>query len=110
MEPQRPGSRHNRMIADTSDISAFSTAQRRHADDLAAAAADLTAATVAADAFGEVGADFLAALNRAIVIESHRVAQLAERLVAGMSTTGAAAEAYRTAEGVAARSISALGA
>ena len=110
MEPKRSGRRHNRMIADTSDIHGFSVAQRRHADDLASVAADLTAATVADDAFGSVGAGFLAALNRALRQEAHHATQLAERLTAATSTAGAAAEAYCFAEGHAGQSISHLGA
>jgi hypothetical protein len=94
------------MIADTSDIDAFSVAQRRHADDLASAAADLTASMVAADAFGSVGSGFLAALNRALTQGADHATQLAERLAAATSTAGAAADAYRTAESHARQAIS----
>jgi HPt (histidine-containing phosphotransfer) domain-containing protein len=96
------------MIADTSDIHGFSAAQRRHADDLASVAGDLAAATVAVDAFGPVGAGFLAALNHALGREAEQVARLAERLASASSTAGAAAEAYRAAEGHAGQSISLL--
>ncbi|BDX33955.1 hypothetical protein TUM20985_45020 [Mycobacterium antarcticum] len=98
------------VIADTSDIQGFSAAQLRHADDLASVAADLTAATAATDAFGPIGADFLLALNGALRREAQYAAQLAERLAAAKSTAGAAATAYRSAESVAGRSISLLGA
>ncbi len=108
MEPKRSGRRHNRMIADTSDIHGFSIAQLRHADDLTSVAADLTAATAAADAFGSVGAEFLDALNRALTQEAHHAAQLAERLASARSAAGAAAHAYHAAEGHAGQTISFL--
>jgi hypothetical protein len=106
MEPKRSGRRHNLVIADTSDIHGFSVAQLGHADDLACVAAELEAATVAADAFGSVGSGFLAALNSALTQESHHVRRLAERYTAAKSTAGAAAEAYRSAEDIAEQSIS----
>ncbi|TPG34605.1 type VII secretion target [Mycolicibacterium hodleri] len=96
------------MIADTSDIQQLSVAQRRHADDLSSVAADLTAATAAGDAFGPVGAEFLAALNRALTQEAHQAQQLAERLSLARSTAGTAADAYRSAESSAGQSISLL--
>lgn len=97
------------MIADTSDIHGFSVAQRGHADDLAAVAADLRSSTVASDAFGTVGAGFLAALNDALLQEAGRVAQLAERLATARHVAGAAAEAYVAAEDHAGRSLSHVG-
>jgi hypothetical protein len=110
MEPNRSVPRHNRMIADISDIHGLSVAHRGHADDLTAVAAELTAVTVAADAFGSVGAGFLAALNRALLEESRRARQLAERVIAAASTANAAADAYRSAEGHAGQAISLHGA
>jgi hypothetical protein len=109
MEPTGSGRRHNRMIADTSDIQALSIAHGRHAEDLTSVAADLAAAAVPSDAFGSVGAGFVAALNRALTQEAHTATQLAERLVAANSTAGAAADAYRVAEHHAGQSISHLG-
>jgi hypothetical protein len=106
MEPERSGRRHNRMIADTSDIHGLSTDHRRHADDLTSVAADLTAATVTVDAFGPVGAGFLAALNRALRQEAHHATQLAERLAAAASVAGAAAHAYAAADSAAGQAIS----
>lgn len=108
MEPARSGRRHKRMIADTSDIHGFSIAQLRHADDLTSVAADLTAATASADAFGSVGAEFLAVLNRALLQEARHATQLAERLAAARSLAGTAADAYRAAEGRAGRALSLL--
>ncbi|MBJ7337389.1 type VII secretion target [Mycolicibacterium sp.] len=96
------------MIADTSDIHEFSMAQLRHADDLAGVAEDLAAATAATDAFGTVGAEFLTALNRALTQEAHDARQLVERLTRARSAAGAAADAYRTAEGHAGQSLSLL--
>jgi hypothetical protein len=97
------------MLADTSDIHALGVAQHRHAADLTAVAADLTAAQVSADAFGSVGAGFLAALNEALAREAHRATLLAERLGAATSTTQAAASAYRSAEFGVGRTISTIG-
>lgn len=98
------------MIADTSDIHGLSVAHLVHADDLTAVAAELTAVTAAADAFGSVGAGFLTALNRALLEESHRATQLADRVIAAASTANAAAEAYRAAEDTAGQAISLRGA
>jgi hypothetical protein len=97
------------MLADTSDIHALSAAQRRHAADLTAVAADLAAAQVPTDAFGSVGAGFLAALNDALALEAHRAGRLAERLGTATSTAGSAASAYSAAEFGAGRAISAVG-
>ncbi|MDX1888482.1 hypothetical protein [Mycolicibacterium sp. 050158] len=87
------------MIADTSHIHAFGVAQLGQADVLGAVAADLTAATVAPDAFGAVGADFLTALNEALTRDAALAAQLAERLTAARATADATADAYRIADG-----------
>ena len=97
------------MIADTSDIYGFSVAQRAHADDLASVAAHLRASTVAADAFGTVGAGFLAALNQALHREAQFATELAERFVAARHVAGTAAEAYESAEQSAGQSISRTG-
>jgi hypothetical protein len=110
MEPECFGRRHNRMIADTSDIHGLSVAHRGHADDLTAVAAELTAATVAPDAFGSVGTGFLAALNRALLEEAHRATQLAERVIAAASTANTAADGYRSAEDRVGQAISLRGA
>jgi hypothetical protein len=97
------------MYADTSDIHALGVAQCRHAVDLTAVASNLTAAQVATDAFGSVGAGFLATLNEALAREAHRATLLAERLGAATSTAQAAASAYRAAEFGAGRAISTIG-
>jgi hypothetical protein len=97
------------MIADTSDIHAFSVAQHWHADDLTAIAADLAAAQVSPDAFGCVGADFVATLNDAVTREADRVTQFADRMAAATAAAGQAADAYRAAETHAGQSISLLG-
>lgn len=98
------------MLADTSDIHALSGAQHRHADDLTGVAADLAAAQVSPDAFGPVGAGFLATLNGAFLREARHAAQLAERPVAAHSATGAAAAAYGVTEFSAGQAISTVGA
>lgn len=108
MEPARPGRRHNFVLADTSDIHAFSVALRRHADDLGSAAADLAAARVAAEAFGPVGAGFAEALNEALTREAERTARLADRMAAATSVAGSTASAYRSAEARVGQSISEL--
>ena len=108
MEPKRSARRPNRMIADTSDIHRFSVAHLRHADDLTSVAADLAAATAAADAFGAVGAPFVAALNRALALEARHAAHLAARLVAARSAANGAADSYRAAESHAGQSLSLL--
>ncbi len=108
MEPKRSIRRPNRMIADTSDIHRFSVAQRRHADDLTSVAAHLAAATAAADAFGAVGAPFVAALNRALALEAHHATQLATRLAAARSAADGAVHSYRAAEDAAAHDLSLL--
>jgi hypothetical protein len=94
------------VIADTSDLHALGAAQLRHADQLSSIAADLTAAIVAADAFGPVGARFLTALNQALTHEASLAAQLAERLAAGKSITIAAANSYQVTEGHVGQAIS----
>lgn len=97
------------MIADTSDIHGFSVAQRAHADDLTSVAAGLRASTVAADAFGTVGAGFLAALNHALHREARLATELAERFAAARHVAGTAADAYVSAERSAGQSISRSG-
>lgn len=97
------------MIADTPDIHGFSAAQRGHADDLSAVAADLQAATVAPDALGPIGAGFVAALNRALLQEAKHASHLVERFVAARDAAGAAAEAYRSTEIHAGQTISRIG-
>ena len=109
MEPARPGRRHNLVLADTSDIHAFSAALHRHADDLTSVAEDLTAARVSANAFGAVGSGFAAALNEALTREARHVTMLAGRLATATSTANAAANAYHAAEHHVGQSISTLG-
>lgn len=108
MEPTRPGRRHNLVLANTSDIHAFGVALQRHADDLGSAAANLSAARVAADAFGPAGAHFASALNDALTREAEWTATLADRLVAATSVAASTADAYRSAEDTAGQSISRL--
>ena len=97
------------MIADTSDIHGLSVAQAARADDLVSVAAHLRASRVAADAFGTVGAGFLAALNDALLREARHAVQLAERLAAARHVSGTAAEAYASTERHAGQTISRIG-
>lgn len=97
------------MLADTSDIHAFSLAQHRHAADLTTVAADLTAARVPADAFGSVGARFLSALNEAMTQQAQHVTHIADRLAVAGATAKDAADAYLAAERAAGQTISTQG-
>lgn len=106
MEPACLGRRHNVVLADTSDIHAFSVALHRHAADLSSVAADLTAAQVSTDAFGSVGYAFVTALNDALNHEARRATQLAGRLAAATSTARAASDAYEGADHHVGQSIS----
>lgn len=106
MEPASAHRRHNRMLADTSDIHAFSVAQHRHATDLTAVAAELAAARVPVDAFGSVGVRFLSALNAALTQQAQHVTHVADRLAVAGSTAQGAADAYLAAEIAAGQSIS----
>ena len=97
------------VIADTSDIHGFSVAQRVRADDLTSVAADLRASRVATDAFGTVGAGFLAALNDALLQEARHATELAERFASARHAASTAAEAYGGAERHAGQTISRVG-
>jgi hypothetical protein len=97
------------MLADTSDIRDFSLAQHRHAADLTAVAADLTAARVPADAFGTVGARFLSALNAALLQQAQHVTRVADHLTVAGSTAKEAADSYESAERAAGQTISTQG-
>jgi hypothetical protein len=97
------------MIADTSDIHGFSVAQRVRADDLTSVAADLRASRVATDAFGTVGAGFVAALNDALLQEARHATELAERFAAARHVASTAAAAYESAEDRAGQTISRFG-
>jgi hypothetical protein len=108
MEPTRAHRRHNSMLADTSDIHDFSLAQHRHAADLSAVAADMTAARMPADAFGSAGVRFLAAFNAAVTQQARHLVDIADRLNVAGSTAKEAANAYFIAEQTAGQSISAL--
>ena len=109
MEPARAHRRHNRMLANTSDIHDFSLAQHRHAADLSSVAADLTAARVPDDAFGSVGASFLAAFNAALTQQAQYLTHIADRLTVAGSTARAAANAYEWSETAVGQSMSTLG-
>jgi hypothetical protein len=85
------------MFADTEAIRAFGAASSAQADDLAAVASALSSMP-GADAFGPVGARFLAALSEATTETSRAVSALADRLAAGCSTARASAAAYENAD------------
>jgi hypothetical protein len=109
MEPAGTQRRHNRMLADTTDIHAFGIAQHRHAADLTAVAADLSAARVPADAFGSVGARFVTVFNAALQQHAQHLTHIADRFAVAGSTAKGAADAYRLAEHSAGQSISTQG-
>lgn len=97
------------MLADTSDIHAFSAAQHRHAADLAAVATDLAAARLPDDAFGAVGTRFVSALNAALAHQAQHVTHLADRLTVAGATAKQSADAYAGAEQSATQAISTHG-
>lgn len=99
------------MLANTSAIHAFGVAQTRHAADLAAVTARLTAAHggLSPDALGPVGARFLAALIEALTQEARRVAALGERFAAAATTAQSNADAYGGAERRAGQMLTELG-
>lgn len=109
MEPKRAHRRHNRMLADTSDIHAFSAAQHRHATDLSHVAADLAAARVPIDAFGSVGASFLEALNAALTQQAKQLAHIVDRLGVAGHVARTAGNSLVDTEHAAEQSISTLG-
>ena len=88
------------MLANTSAIHTFGVAQTRHAADLAAVSARLTAAHggLSPDALGPVGARFLTALTEALAQEARRVAALGERFAAAASNAQSNAASYGAAE------------
>jgi Excreted virulence factor EspC, type VII ESX diderm len=112
MEPGRFDPRHNVVLADITVIRALGAAHSRQAADLAAVAATLRSATPpsCAEAFGPVGARFVAALAEAVALESHAVARLGERIAAAGHTAGTTAAAYGGSEDRAGRAITSAGA
>ena len=112
MEPGRFDLRHNVVLADTTVIRALGAAHSRQAADLDAVAASLRSAMgpSCAEAFGPVGARFVAALAEAIARESHAVAQLSERIAVAGRTAEATAAAFGGSERRAGQAITAAGA
>jgi hypothetical protein len=112
VEPERAGGRPNRMLADTAAIHAFGAAQARHAAELEAVTARLTAlgGALTSDALGSVGARFLAALTEAVTTEGRTVTTLGAHLGAAATTARVTADAYVTTERGAGQAISGLGA
>jgi hypothetical protein len=99
------------MLADTSAIHAFGVAQTRHAADLAAITARLTAAgECRSDALGPVGGRFLAALTEAMTEQVRLVAGLGQRIAAAATDAHSTANAYSTSERRTGQSLSGLGA
>jgi hypothetical protein len=110
-----PGSfdlRHNVVLADITVIRALGAAHSRQAADLAAVAATLRSATPSwsAEAFGPVGARFVAALADAVARESVAVAQLSERVALAGNTADVTAAAYGGSEHRAGQAITSAGA
>jgi hypothetical protein len=83
-------------FADTAAIRALGHTNAAAADNLAAIAARLSAlpGTAAAEVFGPVGAEFLAALADAAADASRVVAELGDRLAWALTAAHASAEAY----------------
>jgi hypothetical protein len=111
MEPNGCGARPNRMLADTSAIHAYGTAQTRHAADLAAVTTRLASAAgaLSSDALGPIGARFVAALGEAVAREANLIARLGERAAAAGATAHSAGDAYQATQHRADRSLSGLG-
>ncbi len=112
MEPGRLHRRHTVVLADIAAIRALAAAHSSHAADLDAVAATLRSAVgpSCAEAFGPIGARFVAALAEAVARESAAVARLGERMTVADHTAAAAALAYDAADGRAGRSITTVGA
>jgi hypothetical protein len=112
VEPAHLDRRHNVVLADIAVIRALGAAQSRQAADLDAVAATFRSAAGpgCAEAFGPVGARFLAALTEAIAREAAVVAQLSERVAVAAQTAEATATAYRSTERRVGHSITAAGA
>jgi hypothetical protein len=111
VEPGRVDGRHNVVLADIAVIRALGATQSRQAADLDAAATTLRSAAgpACADAFGPVGARFLAALTEAIAHESSVLARLGESVAAAGRTAEDTAAAYGAAELRVGQSITAVG-
>ena len=85
------------MFADTEAIRTFGAASSAQAADLAAVASALSSLP-GTDAFGPVGARFLAALADAATETSRAVTALADRLATGGLTAHNSAAAYESAD------------
>jgi hypothetical protein len=111
VEPGRVDGRHNVVLADIAVIRALGAAQSRQAADLDAVAATLRSAAgpACAEAFGPVGARFLAALTEAIARESSVLARLGESVAAAGRTAEDTAAAYGGTELRVGQSITAVG-
>jgi len=88
------------MLVDTDAIRALGTACSSRAADLSAAASALAAlpGQDAAEAFGPVGAGFLAALREAAAAHATAITALSADLDAADSVSGRVAEAYTAAD------------
>ena len=96
-------------FADTAAIRALGHTNAAAADDLAAIAARLSAlpGPTAAEVFGPVGEQFLAALADAAANTSRVVAALGDRLAWAVAAAHASAEAYDATDGHAAHLLAA---
>ncbi|MEH3142910.1 MAG: ESX-1 secretion-associated protein [Mycobacterium kyogaense] len=93
------------MSVDTEAVRSYGRAADAHADALHTAAAHLTGATDGANAYGPVGARFLASLARAAGDDAAALASLGVSLAGARTAADASAQSYDAAESDAANRI-----
>jgi hypothetical protein len=98
MEPNGSVRRRNYVHADIPAIRALATSHARHATDLEALAAALHIAAPPPDAFGSVGATFLAAVADALTSEAQTANGLTARVVAASNVGTTTADAFDEAD------------
>ena len=109
MEPIASDPRHNDVHADIPALRELATAHARHAADLQDVAARLSAVTPQPDAFGPIGARFLAALVAAVERDADSASALSARLVDGSTAATATATSYDDADRLVGRTIGTVG-
>lgn len=109
MEPIAAGPRPNDVHADIPALRELAAAHARHAADLQDVAARLTAVAPQPEAFGPIGARFLAALVDAVERDARTAAALATRLVDGSAAATATATAFDDADRRVDRAVGSIG-
>ncbi|WP_237573656.1 type VII secretion target [Mycolicibacterium lacusdiani] len=98
MEPKRFDRRRKYVHADIPAIRALAASHARHSTDLEALAAALARVAPPPDAFGSVGADFLAAVADALTSEAQTADGLTARAVAASNAGTTTADAFDEAD------------